>query len=349
MIDHSSSYRSYIEELKSEISKARLKAMFSVNKELIFLYWKIGKKILKMQEEKGWGAKVVEQVSKDLRTEFPNMKGLSVQNIAYMRQFSKEYEDVEIIQQLVGEIPWGHNLLILSKIKNQKERIWYIQKTVENGWSRNLLSLQIDSDLYARQGGAITNFKETLPAPQSDLAHEILKSPYNFEFLDIEDKITERKVEQALISQIRDFMLELGRGFAFVGSQYPVKLGKETYFLDLLFYNLRLRAYTIIELKIGPFKPEYAGKMNFYLNLVDKQVKSKEDNPSIGIILCRDNDHILVTYSLEGIQRPLGVSEYKLTQELTERLKEALPSEENLQKELEEELDHPEIREREND
>lgn len=318
------SYKSYIEELKSEIVRAHYKAMLSVNKELIILYWKIGKKILEMQQEQGWGSKVIEQVSQDLRKEFPNMRGLSIQNIAYMRQFAQEYGDLQIIQQLVGEIPWGHNLLILSKIKDQKQRAWYIEKTIENGWSRNVLVLQIESNLYERQGKAITNFKETLPASHSDLAHEIIKSPYNFEFLSIEEKITERKIEKALIDQIRDFMLELGQGFAFIGSQYPLNLGEESYFLDLLFYNIHLKAYTIIELKIGPFKPEYAGKMNFYLNIIDKNIKAKDDNPSIGIILCRNNNHITVQYAIDGIQRPLGISEFKLEKGLEKRLKEAL-------------------------
>jgi predicted nuclease of restriction endonuclease-like (RecB) superfamily len=318
------SYQSCIKDLKSEITCARIKAVLSVNRELVVLYWKIGKKILEMQKKEGWGAKVIDQISSDLKKDFPEMRGLSVQNIAYMRQFPQEYGDIEIIQQLVGEIPWGHNLLIISKIKSYERRIWYIQKTLENAWSRNVLSMQIETNLYKRQGKAVTNFKETLPSPQSDLAHEIIKSPYNFEFLAIADKINERNIEKALVDHIRDFVLELGQGFAFVGSQYPLKLGGESYFIDLLFYNLKLRAYTIIELKSGSFKPEYAGKMNFYLNVVDKEVKAREDNPSIGIILCRDNNHITATYALDGIQRPLGVSEYTLSQALEERLKEKL-------------------------
>ncbi len=315
------SYQNHITELKAEIMRARVKAALSVNRELVLLYWRIGQKILEMQEKEGWGAKVIEQISKDLRKDFPEMRGLSARNLKYMRTFSATYSDVKFVQQAAAQIPWFHNCLLLDKLKREKERIWYIQKTIENGWSRNVLSMQIETNLYARQGQAITNFKETLPAPHSDLAHEIIKNPYNFEFLSIDNKITERNIEKALVDHIRDFMLELGKGFAFVGSQYPLKLGGESYFLDLLFYNTKLKAYTIIELKSGPFKPEYAGKMNFYLNVMDKEVKDKEDNPTMGIILCRDNNHITVRYAIDGIQRPLGVSEYTLSQALEEKLK----------------------------
>jgi predicted nuclease of restriction endonuclease-like (RecB) superfamily len=322
MLDQS--YQSYINDLKSEITRARIKAVLSVNRELVVLYWRIGKKILEMQAQEGWGAKVIDQISADLRRDFPEMRGLSAQNLKYMKRLAQEYSLEAIGQQTVDQLPWGHVIALIYKVLNTKERSFYIQKTIENGWSRNVLSMQIETNLYARQGKAITNFKETLPSPQSDLAHEIIKSPYNFEFLTIEDKINERNIEKALVTHIRDFMLELGQGFAFIGTQYPLKLAGESYFLDMLFYNIKLKAYTIIELKSGLFKPEYAGKMNFYLNVVDKEVRSKDDNPSIGIILCRDNNHITATYALDGIQRPLGVSEYTLSQALEERLKDAL-------------------------
>lgn len=332
-------YKSYIETLKKEIAQSRIKANLAVNKELILLYWKIGKNILEMQEKEGWGAKVVEQVSKDLRKDFPEMRGLSIQNISYMRQFFQEYPENQIIQQAVGQIPWGHNILIISKVKDPEQRLWYVHQTIGNGWSRNVLAMQIDTKLYERQGQAITNFKETLPSPQSDLAHEIVKSPYNFEFLNIEGDIYERKLEKALVDHIRDFMLELGKGFAFIGSQYKLTLSNQDYYLDLLFYNLQLRCYTIIELKTGPFKPEYAGKMNFYLNVLDHEVKDEQDNASIGIILCREKDHITAKYALDGIKRPLGVSEYQLSKDLAEKLKEALPKPKDLEKDLEEELE----------
>ena len=312
----SQSYKEYIFSLKREISQSRIKAVLAVNKELILLYWKIGKKILEMQEKEGWGAKIIEQVSNDLRSDFPEMKGLSPTNMHYMRRFALIYKDEQFLQAAPGEITWYHNTTLLDKVKTPEERLWYAQETVANGWSRNVLVMQIESNLYQRQGKAVTNFKDTLPAAQSDLAREIIKSPYNFEFLSIEDQITERKIEKALIDQIRDFMLELGAGFAFVGSQYHLELGGQSYYLDLLFYNLKLRAYTVIELKTGPFKPEYAGKMNFYLNVLDGELKSKDDNSSLGIILCRDNNHITAKYALDGIQGPLGVSEYKLSQAL---------------------------------
>jgi len=315
-------YQSYIKDLKSEIVRARVKAALSVNKELVLLYWKIGKKILEMQKKEGWGAKVIDQISSDLRKDFPEMRGLSIANLYNMRKFAELYVKEEFLQQLAGEIPWYHHVVLIERVKCHHQREWYIQKTIENGWSRNILSMQIETNLYARQGKAITNFKETLPSPQSDLAHEIIKSPYNFDFLNIGNKANERNIERALVDHMRDFILELGQGFAFVGSQYPLKLGGESYFLDLLFYNIKLKAYIIIELKCGAFKPEYEGKMNFYLNVVDNEVKEKEDNASMGIILCRDNNHITVKYSIDGIQRPLGVSEYTLSQVLEKRLKE---------------------------
>lgn len=233
-------------------------------------------------------------------------------------------ETPEVLRASLGEITWYHNIALLDKVSGQKKRLWYAQKTIKNGWSRNVLVVQIARDLYSRQGGAVTNFKETLPSPQSDLAQALMKSSYNSEFLSIDDKVTEKKLEKVLINHIRDFMLELGQGFAFVGSQYPLKLQNETYFLDLLFYNIQLKTYTIIEFKMGPFKPEYAGKMNFYLNVMDKNVKGKDDNQTIGIILCREHDHITVRYALDGINRPLGISEYKLSRILEKRLKESL-------------------------
>lgn len=331
-------YKSYIKTLKQEIAQSRIKANLAVNKELVLLYWKIGKKILEMQEKEGWGAKVIEQISKDLRKDFPEMKGLSVRNLKYMRAFADSWADFVIVQEPLAQITWYHNLTLLEKIQDNEQRLWYAQKTIENGWSRNVLVMQIETNLYERQGKAVTNFKETLPSPQSDLAHEIVKSPYNFEFLNIQDKIDERKLEKALVNHIRDFMLELGKGFAFVGSQYKLTLSNQDYYLDLLFYNLHLRSYTIIELKTGPFKPEYAGKMNFYLNVLDNEVKDKQDTPSIGIILCRDKDHITAKYALDGIKRPLGVSEYQLGKDLEERLKETLPNAKDLEKELEEGL-----------
>lgn len=329
---NTSSYMALIENLKQEISRARIRAHLAVNKELVTLYWNIGNKILERQKEEGWGTKVIDNISKDLRKEFPEMKGLSYQNISYMRQFALEYKGREILQQLVGEIPWGHNIVIFSSIKEERERLWYIQKTIENGWSRNVLNLQIKTNLYARDGKSITNFKNTLPADQSDLAQSIIKDPYNLEFLDIKDKVAERELEGKLIDNIRDFLLELGHGFAFIGNQYHIELEGEDYYIDLLFYHVKLKCYVVIELKTGKFRPEYAGKLNFYLNLMDKRVKDSSDNPTIGLILCEDKKGITVEYAIEGINKPIGVSQFKLTEKLPSKLKDYLPTPEELTK-----------------
>ena len=325
-------YAALIQTLKTEISQARLRAHLSVNKEMISLYWRIGSQILERQDKEGWGTKVIEHISNDLRKEFPEMKGLSARNLVYMQTFAREFADFEFTQQSAAQIPWFHTCTILDKISDPKQRIWYIQKTIENGWSRNVLSLQIQSNLYARDGKSINNFKSTLPAAQSDLAQSIIKDPYNLEFLDIQGKIHERELEGKLIDHIRNFLLELGHGFAFMGNQYHIELEGEDYYLDLLFYHVNLKCYVVIELKTGKFKPEHAGKMNFYLNLMDRQVKDKSDNPTIGLILCEDKKGITVEYAIEGINKPMGVSQFKLTEKLPEQLKQYLPTAEELTK-----------------
>ncbi len=326
------SYVNLLQNLKQEISTARIRAHLAVNKEMITLYWKIGNQILERQKEEGWGTKVIENISKDLRKEFPEMKGLSAQNLKYMRKFAEEFADGVISQQLVDQIPWGHVVKVIYDVKNKQERLWYIQKTIENGWSRNVLSLQIQSNLYARDGKSINNFQSTLPSPQSDLAASIIKDPYNLEFLDIRGKFHERELEEKLIDHIRKFLLELGQGFAFIGSQYHIELEEEDYYLDLLFYHVKLKCYVVIELKTGKFKPEYAGKLNFYLNLMDKRVKDKSDNPTIGLLLCEDKKGITVEYAIEGINSPIGVSQFKLTESLPKHLKQYLPSSKDLTK-----------------
>lgn len=327
------SYVQLLQSLKQEISRARIKAHLAVNKEMISLYWNIGKQILERQATEGWGSKIIEKISNDLRKEFPGMTGLSYQNISYMRQFVVEYNfDDTILQRAVGEIPWGHNITIFSKVSTVEQRCWYAEQTIENGWSRNVLNMQINTNLYARQGKSINNFKATLPAMQSDLAEAIIKDPYNLEFLAIEGKLKERELEEKLIEQIRKFLLELGQGFAFIGNQYHLELEGEDYFIDLLFYHVKLKCYVVIELKTGKFKPEYAGKMNFYLNLIDKQVKDSLDNPTIGLILCEDKKSITVEYAVEGINRPIGISEFKLTEQLPEALKNYLPTPETIAK-----------------
>ena len=326
------SYLTLLSDLKQEIVNARIKAHLSVNKEMISLYWKIGNQILAQQKEEGWGAKVIESISKDLRKEFPEMKGLSARNLKYMRRFAEEYQNISIVQQAAAQIPWGHNCVIMDKISGDEERIWYIQKTIENGWSRNVLSLQIQSNLYAREGKSINNFRSTLPEAQSDLASSIIKDPYNLEFLDIRGKFHERELEEKLIDHIRDFLLELGAGFAFIGNQYHIELEGEDYYIDMLMYHVKLKCYVVIELKTGKFKPEYAGKLNFYLNLMDKQIKDESDNPTIGLILCEQKRGITVEYAIEGINKPMGVSQFKLTEQLPEQLREYLPTAEELAK-----------------
>jgi predicted nuclease of restriction endonuclease-like (RecB) superfamily len=327
-----SSYIHLIENLKQEISKARIKAHLAVNKELITLYWKIGKQILEQQKQEGWGAKVIENISQDLRREFPEMKGLSSRNLVYMQTFAKAYPDFEITQETLAQITWYHNITLLDKVKDKEQRLWYIQKTIENGWSRNVLVLQIQSNLFERAGKSINNFSATLPASQSDLAHSIIKDPYNLEFLGIQDKILERDLESRLIDNIRKFLLELGQGFAFIGNQYHIELEGEDYYLDMLFYHVKLKCYVVIELKTGKFKPEYAGKLNFYLNLMDRKVKDNSDNPTIGIILCEDKKGVTVEYAIEGINKPIGVSQFKLTETLPSKLKNYLPTPEALSK-----------------
>jgi len=265
-------YNSFLSKLKEEIKTSQIKASISVNKEMILLYWRIGKEILSNQEKLGWGAKVIDQLSLDLKKSFPEMKGFSSRNLKYMRKFSQSYPDQKFVQQVAAQIPWFHNCILIDKIKNEEVRIWYINKTIENNWSRNVLVHQIESGLYELQGTAINNFENTLPKPNSDLAKEILKDPYQFDFLTIDEKVRERELEKALIDNIRDFLLELGKGFAFVGNQYHLNVGDENYYIDLLFYHLQLRSFVVVELKQRAFKPEDAGKMNFYLSAVDELV-----------------------------------------------------------------------------
>lgn len=325
------SYTNLLETLKKEIASARVKAHFAVNAELITLYWKIGKHILERKKAEGWGSKAVERISQDLRHEFPEMTGLSPRNLIYMQTLAKTYSSFEFTQQVVAQLPWGHITYLLDKISNDDQRLWYIQKDLENGWSRSILAHHIDSKLYARQGKAITNFAQTLPEEHSDLAQEVFKSSYNLEFLTLEEKAKERDLEKGLIANIRDFLLELGTGFAFMGSQYKLEVEGEEFFLDLLFYHTRLRCYTIIELKTTRFIPEYAGKMGFYLTAIDQQIKNPNDHPSIGLILCQSNKKLIVEYALQGSTKPIGVSAYKITESLPKELQAELPSAEQFE------------------
>lgn len=323
-------YAQILEGLKTRIQQAQIKAALAVNKELVLLYWSIGKEILARQEQEGWGAKVIQRLSNDLRHEFPQMKGLSGRNLKYMRSFAEHWPNEEIVQEVLAQITWYHNIALIEKLSDEKTRVWYAYQTVEYGWSRNVLVHHIDTNLYERQGKAITNFETTLPKPQSDLAQQLIKDPYHLDFLDVTQSAKERDLETALVMHIRDFLLELGAGFSFMGSQYPLKVSDTEYYLDLLFYHVKLRCYVIIELKTTEFKPEYSGKMNFYLNVVDDLVKTDEDNPTLGIIMCRSKDKSRVEYALSGIQRPIGVSTHQLPKEIADKL----PSIEQIEAEL---------------
>ncbi len=326
-ITNSRTYFETLQILKQEIGQARLKAHMSVNKELILLYWRIGKEILKRKQELGWGSKVIDQLSKDLRHEFPEMKGLSTRNMVYMQTFASSYPDYEFTQAVPAQITWYHNQTILDKISDSNLRIWYMQQAIENGWSRNVMVMQIDTKLHERQGKALTNFKSALPSITSDLAQQIFKDEYNLEFLDAGNDIHERQLEKSLVTNIRDFLLELGTGFAFLGSQYKLTVGGDDFYIDLLFYHTKLRCYVVIELKTGKFQPSYMGQLEFYLTAIDMEVKHENDNPTIGLLLCQNANKLVVDYSLKDKKQPIGVSKYKLSEnKLPKGLEDALPS-----------------------
>ena len=323
-------YEAFVRGLKERIRTAQIKAALAVNKELVMLYWQLGRDILQRQEQEGWGAKVIDQLSKDLKREFPDNTGFSPRNLKYMRAFAEAWRDEAIVQQLVAQIPWGHNVRLLDMVKSPEERLWYAQQTIENGWSRNVLVLQIETGLIHRSGQAVTNFSRTLPSPQSDLAQSLLKDPYNLEFLTIGKDAQERELKRALVNHIRDFLLELGMRFAFLGNQYPIEVDGREFRLDLLFYHVKLHSYIVVELKMGEFEPEHSGKMNFYVAAVDNILRSPNDNRTIGIILCRSKSKTIVEYSLQGMEGPIGVSAFTLPAPLNE----SLPTVEQLEMEL---------------
>ncbi|WP_343289100.1 YhcG family protein [Wolbachia endosymbiont of Encarsia formosa] len=327
-------YTEFLEQLKKQIAISRYKAARTVNKELLLLYHYIGTQILEKQKSQGWGSKVIEQLSRDLKAEFPEMKGFSTRNLKYMRQFAGEYQDIEFVQQLVAQLPWGHNVFLMDLVRDKEARLFYIKEAIEHGWSRNIMVIQIELGLHKRQGKAITNFKEKLPSPQSDLAHYTLKDPYIFDFLSIGDDAHEREVEKGLVGHVEKFLLELGEGFAFVGRQFHLDVGDDDFYIDLLFYHLKLRCFVVIELKDKKFKPEYAGKMNFYLSAVDDLLKHETDQPSIGLILCKSKNDVLAKYKLKDMTKPIVLSEYRITENLPEEIKTALPTIEELEDEL---------------
>jgi predicted nuclease of restriction endonuclease-like (RecB) superfamily len=334
-IQFSPDYVVWFSDLKQRISLARQKASMTLNAALMELYWEIGRDIVEKEEKSAWGSGLIERLSRDLTHAFPEMKGFSRRNLYAIRQWYLFYSaQSAFVPQPVAQMPWGHNRLIVSKIKDYDEALWYALAANENGWTRDDLELKIEKLEYRRVGRALTNFPRTLPAVQSGLARETLKDPYNFDFLGLEDEAQERAIEAALTDKITAFLLELGKGFAFVGRQVKLLISENEYFLDMLFYHLDLRCYIVVELKAGKFKPEYAGKLNFYLSAVDVQLKRLDDNPSIGILLCKKKDKIEVEYSLKDINKPIGVSDYLLTHAIPDNLVTKLPTVAELEDEL---------------
>ncbi|KAA5539045.1 PDDEXK nuclease domain-containing protein [Adhaeribacter rhizoryzae] len=358
-LNQGETYRTWLAELKNRIQVSQLKAAVKVNTDLILLYWQLGKEIVEKQQAANWGEALIEQLSKDLSSSFPEMKGFSRTNLFYVRKwylfYSQEQELVpqlvgqlseitqlnreqELIPQLVGLIPWGHNREIITKCADVKEALFYVSETIRHNWSRTVLLYQLESKLYQRQGKALNNFALTLPQPQAELAIETLKNPYNFDFLSLGPQARERDLENALADQVTKFLLELGQGFAYMGKQYRLSIGGDDFYLDILLYHTKLRCHVVVELKMTEFQPEYAGKLNFYLNAVDAQLRHPNDNPSIGILLCKTPNKVVVEYSLKNLTAPLGVAEYQLTQAVPEELKGELPAIEELEEELERRL-----------
>lgn len=330
---NSGEYLAIVEQVKREIKTAQYQASVHVNTELILLYHSIGTVI---NEHKAWGNKFIENLAADIRREFPASKGYSVRNLKYMAKFAQTYPDREFVQQVVAQIPWGHNLVLLDKISEPEERRWYLATCQKNGWSRSVLIHQIESGLYQRQvlADKVSNFERRLPSPQSELAVQTMKDPYIFDFIPFQEDMVERDIEQALVRDVTKLLLELGTGFAFLGNQYHLNVGGDDFYIDLLFYNLNLRCYVVIELKTGEFKPEYAGQLNFYLSAVDGILKQEQDNPSIGLLLCKSKNDLVAEYSLKDMSKPIGVSAYQVTSNLPEELGKQLPSIEDIQKRI---------------
>ncbi|MBP7514718.1 MAG: DUF1016 family protein [Flavobacteriales bacterium] len=330
-------YGRFLASLKGRIRSAQLNAASTLQRELTRLYWHIGREILLRQEKEGWGTRVVDRLASDLQAEFPEMAGFSRSNLLYMRAFAEAYPDPAIVQQVAAQLPWAHNMVLLDKLKRTDDRLWYATAAVRHGWSRSVLAVQIAAKAHKRHGKAITNFKRTLPPERSDLAHQTLKDPYTFDFLTLGMDARERELEQGLVEHVQKFLMELGVGFAFLGRQFHLEVEGEDYYMDLLFYHVRLRCYVVIDLKMGAFKPEYVGKMGFYLSAVDEELRHADDQPTIGLLLCKGAKKLTVEYALRGINKPIGVSEWntKLVAELPKKLQRLLPSTAEIEKELE--------------
>ena len=331
-------YKTWLADIKVKVRHAQIKAAVKVNTEMLLLYWDLGKDFVAKQEKGKWGDGFLSQLSKDLMAEFPEMKGFSLSNLKYMKQWYLFYSrSPEFSQQLVGQItqiPWGHNIVVMTRCKNIKEALFYVQNTMTHNWSRSVLTHQIENKIYQRKGKGINNFSATLPKPQSDLATQTLKDPYLFDFLRLNQDYNERDLENALIEHVTQFLLELGSGFSYLGRQVPLQTGEREFFIDLLFYHVRLHCYVVVELKTVDFEPEHAGKMNFYLKAVDRQLRTEQDQPTIGILLCKKKDKVVAEYALSDIKKPIGVSEYQLTHSLPKKFKSKLPTIKEIEKEL---------------
>ena len=327
-------YANALATIKSRIQQERLRVVIGANAAMVLMYWDVGRMILERQQHAGWGAKVIDRLAADLHDAFPDMKGFSPRNLKYMRAFAQAWPGAEFVQQAAARLPWGHNMVLLDRLKTPEERGWYAAKAVEHNWSRNVLDMQIETRLSARAGNAVTNFDASLPKPQSDLARESLKDPYRLDFLGLGTEAHERAIEHTLVKHVTEFLLELGAGFAFVGRQVLLDVGGDEFFIDLLFYHLKLRCYVVIELKGGKFKPEHLGQLGFYLTAVDRQVKSAQDSPTIGLLLCKSKNKIVAEYALGDKTQPMGIAEYKLLESLPAELQTSLPSIEQIEREL---------------
>lgn len=333
MLMNSGEYLETVEAIKREIKSAQYKATLHINRELLLLYHSIGEVI---NEHKTWGNRFIENLAADIKVAFPDVTGYSVRNLKYMAKFALRFPDKEIVQAALAQITWYHHITLMDKARDAVEHIWYAEQATQNGWSRNVMVHQIESGLYQRQvlANKVTNFETQLPSPQSELASQTMKDPYIFDFIPFKKDMMERDIEQALVRDITKLLLELGTGFAFLGNQYHLNVGGDDFYIDLLFYNLNLRCYVVIELKTGEFKPEYAGQLNFYLSAVDGILKKEQDNPSIGLLLCKSKNDLVAEYSLKDMSKPIGVSAYQITSNLPEELEKQLPSVEDIQKRI---------------
>ena len=325
-----------MKEIKERVQTERLKAVLAANSALVLLYWDIGHSILEKQQKEGWGTKIIDRLSHDLKLAFPDMKGFSPRNLKYMRKFAESWPEQTIVQRIVAQIPWRSNLALLDKLADVETRLWYAERTIENGWSSNILAIQIETCLHTRQGQAISNFSKALPPADSDMTTQVFKDPYVFDFLGTADPRRESELEQKLIDHIEKFLLELGQGFAFVGRQMHLEVGGDDFYLDLLFYHLKLRSYVVVELKAGKFHPGHVSQLNMYMNIVDDLLRHQDDKPTIGLLLVKEKNQLVAEYALSGYTKPIGVAQWErqISKSIPEEMRSSLPSIEDIEQEL---------------